>query len=211
VAPPSGPSFTVVLPSGVLAGDALVLSVAQPCLRGTTAVDSHVTAVSGASVTWLRAAGTTCGADGAAELWYGLRSPGSPAGTTVTVSLHTSATVSYAEVAEYAGVTGLDTTAGSSSGAQGSSIPVGPGAATPGSAGELLVSGAYVARAVPLSLVGLLGSFVPLSTVSPFHGMAAWVVDDTRAAQGLTYTQMVGGTPVSGPWSAATATFTLGG
>ena len=110
-------SFKVTLPLGVGGGDTLVLSVSQACTNTTvlpaTAVDSHVTAVSGDGITWARAVATGCGPDGDAELWYGLGAPAAAPGTKITVTLATSAAVQFADVLELSGITGLDGSAGS--------------------------------------------------------------------------------------------------
>jgi len=210
VSPGTVPAFQITLPIAVATGDTLVLSVAQSCTKGSTPVDAHVTGVTGGSVTWARAVSTGCGPDGDVEVWYGLNAPAAAPGAAVSVTLNADANVSYADLAEYSGITGLDTSVGSTHSGQGITGAVSPGASTPGTAGELVVSDAYVGTATPASLVGLVDPFVSLGTVSPFRGLATYAVDGTTTPLSYTYTQAAGGVPTSGPWSAAIAAFTLG-
>jgi hypothetical protein len=203
-------TFNVNLVNGVTAGDALVMTLAQGCATTTgTAVDSHVTGVSGDSITWTRAVATGCGPDGDAEVWYGLATTTAAPGARVAITLNAAADVPYASVTEYTGVTGWDSTSGATSGAGGSGASVGSAASTPASTGELVVGGAYVTRATPSSLAGLVGPFVPLNTISPNLGLGIYAVDATTAPLTLTYTQTVGGVPTAGPWSAVITAFTL--
>ncbi len=203
-------SVTVTLPLPVDAGDALVLSLDQACTTASGShVDAHVSAVSGDSLTWTRAAATGCSTDGDAELWYGLDAPAAGAGTKVTVTLATADVVQFANVSEYAGVASRDASSGSTAVATGTGATAAPGSVTPATAGELVVSDSFVTRATPTSLSGLVGSFVPLNPTSPYDGFGVYAVDATTGPLTPTYTQTVAGTPTAGPWSSVASAFVL--
>jgi hypothetical protein len=209
-----GLTFPVKLNSGVTAGDALVLTVAQACSTATlpavTTVDSHVTGVTGGTVTWTEAAASGCHTTGAnngdAEIWYGLHTAAAATGSVVTVTLATTAPVQYAGVTEYAGLGGSDPAATAS--ADGTGTTVSPGSSTPSAAGELVVSSAYVSH-MTATLAGKVVPFVPLATISPYSGFGAWAVDATTDPLSYSFVQTVGGVPTAGSWSAAIAAFTF--
>jgi hypothetical protein len=199
-------ALTLSLP--VVHGDALVLTVDQACLKSAgSAVDSHVTGVSGASVTWTRATATGCGADGDAELWYGLGAAGAAAGAKVTVTLAASAPVQFADVSEYAGIGARDTGAAATTGATGTAAATTPGGVAPTGVGELVVSTTFVTRPTPHGLSTLVGPFVPLSLVTPYQGLGVYAVDATTATLTPTYTQTVAGAPTAGPWASVATAF----
>ena len=201
---------TVVLTllRAVTPGDALVLAVDQACLKGAGgAVDSHVTAVSGASVTWTRATATGCGADGDAELWYGLGAAGAASGAKVTVTLAASAPVQFANVSEFAGLAARDAGATATTKATGTTAATGPGDVSPTTSGELVVSATFVTRATPHDLSASVGPFVPLNLVPPYQGVGVYAIDATTAVLTPTYTQTTAGVPTAGPWSAVAAAF----
>ena len=206
-------SFQVTLSNGVGAGHALVLSVSQACTRTSstpaTAVDSHVTGVTGDSLTWVKATATGCSANGDAEVWYGLGTTAAGAGTKITVSLNATAEVQYANVAEYAGVTGIDSASGATASASASSSTVSPGSSTPSAAGELVVSAAYTTLPTGTSLAGLVDPFVPLNLVSPYRGFGTYAVYATTTPLTYSFTQKVGGTPTAGSWASVITAFTL--
>ena len=199
-------ALTLLRPVAV--GDALVLSVDEACLKGAGgAVDSHVTGVSGASVTWTRATATGCGADGDAELWYGLGATGAASGAKVTVTLAASAPVQFANVAEFSGVGARDTGSAATTGATGITASTGPGSVSPTSAGELVVSATFVTRATPHDLSALVGPFVPLNLVTPYQGLGVYAIDATTTPLVPTYTQTTTGVPAAGPWSSVATAF----
>jgi len=204
----NGSSVTLTLPLPITSGDALVVSLDQSCATsGGTHVDAHVTTVSGDSLTWSRAVATGCTADGDAELWYALDAPAAAAGTKVTVSLAGSAVVQFADVAEYRGLTARDGSAPATVEATGTVATAGPGAVTPAASGELVLSDTFVTRATPASLTGLVGTFLPLNTLSPYEGLGVFAIDATTATLTPSYTQTVAGAPTSGPWSSVATAF----
>ena len=207
-------SFQVNLSLGISAGHALALSVAQACTRTSgvpaTPVDSHVTGVTGDSITWHLAEATGCTANGDAEVWYGLGTTTAGANTKITVTLNAVAEVQFANVTEYAGITGFDSTAGAGAKADGSGITLAPGSSIPSSAGELVVSAAFADNPTGTSLAGLVDPFVPLNLISPFRGFAAYAVGATISPLGYSFTQKMGGTSTAGRWSAVIAAFTFG-
>ena len=173
------------------------------------AVDSHVTGVSGASVTWTRATATGCGADGDAELWYGLSAAGAASGAKVTVTLAAPAPVQFADVSEYAGVGVRDTGAAATTAASGGGAATGPGGVAPTGSGELVVSTTFVTRPVPHDVSTLVGSFVPLSLVTPYQGFGVYAVDASTTVLAPTYTQTVAGVPTAGPWASVATAFSF--
>ena len=204
-------TFKVSLINGVTAGHTLILTVDQACTTvAGSAVDSHVTAVSGDSVTWIPAVVTGCTARGDTEIWYGLNSTAGGSTTKITVTLNAVAQVQYANVTEYAGITGWDAAAGATSVSSGSGAQVNSGASFPSTPGELVVAGAFVTRATPSTLSGLVDPLSGLNVVSPDQGIAAYAADSSTAPLGLAYLQTVGGVPTSGAWSAAVTAFGLG-
>jgi hypothetical protein len=185
-----------------------MLSVDQACLMGAGgAVDSHVTVVSGASVTWTRTTATGCGADGDAELWYGLGATGAASGAKVTVTLAASAPVQFANVSEFAGIDARDTGATATTGATGTTAATGPGSVSPTTSGELVMTATFVTRATPHDISASVGPFVPLNLVPPYQGLGVYAIDATTAALSPTYTQTTGGIPTSGPWASVAAAF----
>ena len=202
------PSVALTLPRPVASGDALVLSVAQACTKvAGGAVDSHVTVVSGASVTWTRATATGCGADGDAELWYGLGATGAASGAKVTVTLAASVPVQFANVSEFAGIDARDAGAAATTGATGTTAATGPGSVSPSVAGELVMSTTFVTRTTPHDVSALVGPFVPLNLVSPYQGLGVYAIDATTAALTPTYTQTAAGVPTPGPWASVATAF----
>ena len=194
----------------IIAGDALVVSVAQACATsGGTHVDAPVSGVSGDSLTWSRAVATGCSTDGDAELWYGIDVPGAAAGTKFTVTLAGSAVVQFVNVAEYRGIVARDTTSPATVDAVGTGSTTGPGSVTPATSGELVVSDTFVTRATPVSLAGLVGPFVALNATSPYEGLGVFAVDATAAVLTPAYTQTVAGSPTAGPWSSVATAFTF--
>ncbi len=150
---------------------------------------------------------TGCGANGDAELWY-LVGTGSASGTnatTVTVTLAAPVTMPYLNVAEYAGVTGFDQGAGATGATIGSTSDVGPVLSTPSSAGELVVSSAFVNRATLGTLATQVSPFVLLNLVTPFQGFGSYLVDPNTSPEGYTYVQSG-----AGAWSAAVTAFSVG-
>ncbi|HEY4927515.1 MAG TPA: Ig-like domain-containing protein [Acidimicrobiales bacterium] len=203
-------TFRVTLANGVAAGHTLVLTVAQACTTTAgTPVDSHVTAVSGDSVTWILGVATGCSAQGDTEIWYGLSSTTGGSTTKITVTLNAAALVQYANVTEYAGITGWDSASGASSSSLGTGAQVSSGASYPSASGELVVAGAYVTRATPSLLTGLVNPFATLNVVSPYQGFGVYAVDSSTAPIGLAYLQTLGGVPSAGVWSAAVTAFAL--
>jgi hypothetical protein len=202
------PSFSVVLINPVTAGDTLVLSVGQPCATSTgTPTNSPVVSATWDGTALTRAVSTGCGVNGDAELWY-LVGAGSATGTnatTVTVTLAASVTMPYLNVAEYADVTGLDQGAGATAATVGSTTNVGPVLSTPSSAGELVVSSAFVNRATLGTLATQVSPFVPLNLVTPFQGFGSYLIDPTASPEGYTYAQSG-----AGAWSAAVTAFSVG-
>jgi len=203
-------TFRVTLVNGVAAGHTLVLTVAQACTTTAgTPVDSHVTAVSGDSVTWILGVATGCSAQGDTEIWYGMDSTTGGSTTKITVTLNAAALVQYANVTEYAGITGWDGASGASSGSSGSGAQVSSGASYPSGSGELVVGGAYVTRSTPSALTGLVNPFATLNVVSPYQGFGVYAVDSSTTPIGLAYLQTMGGVPSAGVWSAAVTAFAL--
>jgi hypothetical protein len=206
-----GATVAVTLPRAVAGGDALVLSLDQACLKGAGGtVDSHVTGVSGGSVSWTRATATGCGPDGDAELWYGLAASGAAAGAKVTATLAGSAPVQLDSVAEYAGIDAHDGGAAATTGASGATASTGPGDVTPTVAGELVVSTTFVTRATPHDVTALVGPFAPLGLVTPYQGLAVYAVDATTAVLTPGYVQTTAGVPTAGPWASVATAFSFG-
>jgi hypothetical protein len=204
-------TFKVSLANGVTAGHTLILTVDQACTTvAGTPVDSHVTAVSGDSVTWLPAVVTGCTARGDTEIWYGLNSTTGGSTTKITVTLNAVAQVQYANVTEYAGISGWDAAAGATSTSSGTGAQVNSGASFPSTSGELVIGGAFVTRGTPSTLGGLVDPLTGLNVISPDQGIAAYAADFSTAPLGLAYLQTVGGVPTSGAWSAAITAFVLG-
>ncbi len=203
-------TFRVSLVNGVAAGHTLVLTVAQACTTTSgTPVDSHVTAVSGDSVTWVPAVATGCSAQGDTEIWYGMDSTAGGSTTKITVILNAAALVQYANVTEYAGITGWDGASGASSNSSGTGAQVNSGDSYPSAPGELVVAGAYVTRPTPSALTGLVDPFASLNVVSPYQGFGVYAVNSSTAPIGLAYLQTLGGVPSAGVWSAAVTAFAL--
>jgi hypothetical protein len=201
-------SFSAVLVNPVTAGDTLVLSVAQPCDTSTgTYENSPVTTATWDGTALTRAVATGCGPNGEAELWY-LVGAGSATGTnatTVTVTLAASVTLPYLNVAEYAGVTGLDQGPGTTATAVGATTTVGPVSSTPSAAGELVVSSTFVNRATLGTLATQVSPFVPLNLVTPYQGFGSYLIDPSTSPQGYSYVQSG-----AGAWSTAITAFAVG-
>ena len=204
-------TFKVTLVNGVSTGNTLILTVDQACTTGAgSPVDSHVTAVSGDSVTWIPAAVTGCTARGDTEVWYGFNSIAGGSTTKITVTLNAVAQVQYANVTEYAGITGWDAASGATSVSSGTGAQVNSGASFPSTPGELVIAGAFVTRGTPSTLSGLVDPLAGLNVVSPDQGIAAYAADSSTTPLDLAYLQTVGGVPASGPWTAAITSFILG-
>ena len=201
-------SVALTLPRPVAGGDALVLSVDQACTKiAGGAVDSHVTVVSGASVTWTRATATGCGADGDAELWYGLGATGAASGAKVTVALAASASVQFANVTEFSGIDARDTGATATASAIGTTAATGPGSVSPTVAGELVLSTTFVTRTTPHDASAAVWPFVALNLVPPYQGLGVYAIDATTTALTPAYTQTTAGVPASGPWASVATAF----
>ena len=115
----------------------------------------------------------------------------------------------FANVTEYAHVTGWDPTAGATSTGTGIGIQASSGTSVPSAAGELVLGGAFVTRPTPFTVGGLVNPFSDLNVVSPYQGFGAYAIDAATGPLALVYDQTVGGTPTAGPWSAAVTAFTL--
>jgi len=203
-------TFPIRLSGGVGPGDALVLTLAQDCATGTgVPVNSYVTSVSGDSLTWIRAAATGCASGGDAEIWYGLGSVAGGSDTAIQVTLAAPARVQFANVAEYAHVTGWDAGPGATATGTGSGVLASSGTSNPSVDGELVVGTAFVTYPTPDPLSGFIDPFVALTSVPPDQGLSGYAVDATTGPLALAYSQTAGTTPTAGPWSAAITAFTI--
>ena len=78
----SSASWSVVLPEGVTAGDALVATILSHADRGGAGFEASI--VTGGGVTWEQVTGYGTSGGGTAEIWAGFASAGTTGSTTVT-------------------------------------------------------------------------------------------------------------------------------
>ena len=182
--------------SGITSGDTLVLLVADQSTGGAT-----VNSVTGGGVTtWQKAGGTGSTGNGDSEIWYGTVTASGQ--TNVTVNLSARTNFQLADLSEWSGLaaTPLDKT----NSANGSGTAVTAGAVTPSVAGDLVISGAYVATGDGTQPAPSNG-FTSLTEVAGggnFRGYPAYLIDGSTSAISTTWTA-----PGSGSWSAAIASF----
>ncbi len=195
----SASSVTPTLSTGVTAGDALILVIADQSSNSAT-----VSSVSGGGVTWAKATSTGTTSDGDAEIWYGVNSSGTSGSTVISVSLSGTTNVQIADVSEWSGVattSALDKSAH----ATGSSATISAGSITPTESGELIISDAYLAY-LNSSTVAPTNGFTPLTelpgSTGYYRGYAAFLGDATSTSITTTWAE-----PGSGAWAAAIATF----
>ena len=100
-------SWSVSLPGGVSAGDALVAVIGSDASRSTGA-GFEATAVSGGGVTWQQVAGYFQSGNGTSEVWVGFGSAGTSGSTPVTATL-AGAVDGHMVVSEVSGIAGVDT------------------------------------------------------------------------------------------------------
>ena len=194
-------SVTPTLTSGVTAGDALILTIADQSSNSAI-----VSSVSGGGVTWVKATSTGTTANGDAEVWYGLDSSGTSGSTAITVTLNHSTNVQIANVSEWSGVatTGaLDKT----NNANNTTASISAGSVTPTVSGELIISDAYLLNGNATQPTPTNG-FTSLTQMpgggGNYRGYAAYLVDGSTSSTSTTWTEPGG---AGGSWAAAVATF----
>ncbi|MGO9855004.1 MAG: beta strand repeat-containing protein, partial [Acidimicrobiales bacterium] len=193
-------SVTPTLTSGVTAGDALVLTIADQSSNSAI-----VSSVSGGGVTWAKATSTGTTANGDAEIWYGLNSSGTSGSTVITVTLNHSTNVQIANVSEWSGVatTGaLDKT----NNANNNTASISAGSVTPTVSGELIISDAYLLNGnttQPAPSNGFTSLAQMPGTTGNYRGYAAYLVDGSTTSISTAWTEPGG----AGSWAAAIATF----
>jgi hypothetical protein len=195
----SATSVTPTLSTGVTAGDALILVIADQSSNS-----SIVSNVTGGGVTWAKATSTGSTANGDAEIWYGLNSSGTSGSTVITVTLSGSTNVQIADVSEWSGVA-TSSAFDKSAHTNGTSASISAGSITPSQSGELVVSDAYLAY-LNSSTVTPTSGFTSLTelpgTTGYYRGYGAYLGDATATSISTTWTE-----PGSGSWSAAIASF----
>ena len=196
-------NVTPTLTSGVTAGDALVLVVADQSQHSDI-----VGSVSGGGVTWAKATSTGSTANGDAEIWYGLNSSGTSGSTPITVNFsgtgNHQTNVQIADVSEWSNVA-TSSALDQSTNANNTTASISAGSVTPTVGGELIISDAYLLNGNTTQPTPTNG-FTPL-TQNPgppnYRGYAAYLVDGTTSSISTTWTEPGG----AGSWSAAIATF----
>ena len=197
-------SVAPTLTSGVTAGDALILVVADESDNSDI-----VSGVSGGGVTWAKATSTGTTANGDAEIWYGLNSSGTTGSTAITVTFSGSAShktnVQIADVSEWSGVaaTGaLD----QATNANNTIASISAGSVTPSVGGELIISDAYLLNGTSAQPTPT-NSFTSLTQMpgqsGNYRGYGAYLVDGSTSSISTTWASPGG----AGAWSAAIATF----
>ena len=185
-------SWSVNLPTGVSAGDALVALIGTD-VSGSTGSGFEATAVSGGAVTWQRVTGFVQSGNGSAEVWIGFASTGSSGSTPVTATMASSLD-GHMVVSEVSRVAAVDT----SSTNHGTSATPTAGSITP-------TSGDFV--------VGLLTTNPTVVVTHPYPNWSTYSVPaSSYAAEWLTNVPSGSSTPQwsttpSGGWITVQAAF----
>ena len=190
----SSASWSVVLPEGVTAGDALVATILSDADRAGAGFEAST--VSGGGVTWKQVTGYGTSGEGTAEIWAGFASTGTTGATTVTAGLGASADGQMV-ISEVSGIAGIDTT---STPASGSGVDPTANPLTP-TAGDFLVAAMAAPGATLWIHPGPLWSTFSMST-SPAYG-AEWQSSVPATATAPQWTDFS-----SAPWVAVVAAFT---
>jgi len=191
----SSASWSVALPEGVTAGDALVATILTDTDRGGSGFEAST--VKGGGITWEPVIGYGTSGGGTAEVWAGFASAGTTGSPTVTAGLGASADGQMV-IAEVSGIAGIDTTStASGNGADPTATSLTP------TAGDFVVA----AMAAPGTTLwihpGPLWSTFSMST-TPAYG-AEWQSSAPAAATAPQWTDFS-----SAPWVAVVAAFTTG-
>ncbi len=189
----SSASWSVVLPEGVTAGDALVATILSDVDRAGAGFEAST--VSGGGVTWKQVTGYGTSGEGTAEIWAGFASTGTTGSTTVTAGLGASADGQMV-VSEVSGIAGIDTTSATS----GSGVDPTANSLTP-TAGDFLVAAMAAPGATLWIHPGPLWSTFSMST-TPAYG-AEWQSSVPATATAPEWTDFS-----SAPWAAVVAAFT---
>jgi hypothetical protein len=204
ITPAAGASSVApTLSSGVTAGDALILVIADEAGGGAT-----VSSVSGGGVTWTKAVATSSVTNGDAEIWYGLNSTGTTGSTAITVNLSHNTNVQIADVSEWSGVSTVGALDPSTNSNNGSSTSITAGPITPSMNGELVISDGYTGYTgsldnpnPPTPSAGFTALVENSGLSGYYRGLGAYLVQGTAGSISTTWT--VG----SASWAAAIAAF----
>ena len=188
----SSASWSVALPEGVSAGDALVATILTDADRGGSGFEAST--VNGGGVTWEPVTGYGTSGGGTAEIWAGFASTGTTGSTTVTAGLGASADGQMV-ISEVSGIAGIDTT----STASGSGVDPTASSLTP-TAGDFLVAAMAAPGATLWIHPGPLWSTFSMST-TPAYG-AEWQSNAPAAPTSPEWTDFS-----SAPWAAVVAAF----
>ena len=188
----SSASWSVALPEGVTAGDALVATILSDADSGGPGFEAST--VNGGGVTWEQVTGYGTSGGGTAEIWAGFASTGTTGSTTVTAGLGASADGQMV-ISEVSGIAGIDTT----STASGSGVDPTATSLTP-TAGDFLVAAMAAPGATLWIHPGPLWSTFSMST-TPAYG-AEWQSNAPAVATAPQWTDFS-----SAPWVAVVAAF----